>query len=738
MPSRQRRRRASARQRTGAESGRGGRTSSGGTVTRWARRLALAGGVGGILGLVAIGGLVYSYAGDLPSLDRFGAENLPQSMRIYAHDGNALRLLEERAWEGQRRVVVPLDNIAPSLRQATIAIEDRDFYSHRGINPVRIVSAFFYDVVHRRAAQGASTITQQVIKSALLQDSNRSLERKFREFILAIEVENRYDKDRILETYLNNNFYGNGSYGIETAARTYFGKPAKDLSTAEASFLAGLPQRPSGYDPFRPEGFKRARARQRAVLDAMVRERYLAAREADAAYAHDLASPLKKAADAYQARRVSLAPHFVDYVIGQLEKQYDATFLYRGGLTVVTTLDARAQEQAVTAVARGIDTYKRQGANNGALLAIDAHTGAILAMVGSANYADDGIAGQVNITTSGRAPGSSFKAYTYLTALSSGYTPATILEDSHGRFGTYEVHDWDGKELGWISLRESLAKSRNISSVRLFQAVGMDNVFNTARALGLSTKFQLGLSATLGDQDVRMVEHVAAYATFANGGLRVRPFAIEEVRAGPRILAKADLRRDTGERVIPPGAAYLLTDILKDAVNGEWKLGFPVAGKSGTTTDFKDSWYVGYTPEAAVGAWMGRTLNNPPRNESMPGVWGEFGGGMVWREFLKAYVANHPVAADWSRPGAVRSVLICKALGLRADHAVDGLTRTEFFVAGTEPTAFCPGMEPAPSHTPTPSVSRSPSPTPGESASPSPSTTPRASPSLSPSPTPTN
>jgi len=690
-------------------------------------------GIGLILSAIGIGGLVYSYAGDLPDLDGFGPQSLPQSTRIYAHDGAGLRLLEERYRE--RRTVVPLDRISPALRQATIAVEDRDFYSHRGVNPLRIASAFVYDLFHRRAAQGGSTITQQVVKSYLLKDPSRSLGRKIREFILAIKLESRYDKDRILETYLNNNFYGNGAYGIETAAGTYFGKSAKDLSVAESSFLAGLPQRPSGYDPFRPEGFARARIRQRAVLDATVREKYLTRAQADAAFAQDLSPALRKAAEAHHQQRDSLAPHLVDFVVSELERQYSPDYVARGGLTVITTLDARAQEQALAAVAKGVESFRKQGANNAALLALDAHTGAILAMVGSADFRDEQIGGQVNLATSGRRPGSSFKPYTYLTALMSGYTAASVLDDSHGVFGAYQVPDWDGRELGPISLRESLTLSRNISSVRLFRDVGPDNVLNTARRLGIRTRLDPVLSTTLGSQDILMTEHVAAYASFANGGLRVRPFAIEEVRAGDRVLARADMRRDTGERVIPQPAAYLLTDILKGAVNRDWGLRFPVAAKSGTTDEWKDSWYVGYTPEVAVGTWMGRTLNNPPRTESMNRVWGEYGGGMVWREFMRAYTADHPVAHDWARPASIQTLLVCKS-GLRADRPVAGETRSEIFIAGTEPKAYCLGMEPqapvAPSPSPPPRSTAGPTPT----AIPSVILLPTGAPSAAPSPLP--
>jgi membrane peptidoglycan carboxypeptidase len=684
----------------------------------WVKRAALTVAIVGVVGTLAVGGLVYSYAGDLPSLDRFGSDDLAQGTRIYAHepisgDPNHLRLLEERYKE--HRIVVPLEKMARPLRQATVAIEDRDFYSHRGVNPVRIASAFVYDVSHGRAAQGGSTITQQVIKSYVLgdYDSSRSLSRKIREFLLAVQLESRYDKDRILETYLNNNFYGNGAYGIETAAQSYFDKHASDLTVGEASFLAGLPQRPTAYDPFRPQSFARARVRQRLVLDAMVRERYLSRADADRAFAQDLSAPLKKAAEASHARRVTLAPHFVDYVLANLEMQYDAALINRGGLTVITTLDTTAQLQALAAVKQGVDTYRKQGANNGALLAVDVHTGAILAMVGSADFSDAEIGGQVNITTNNKPPGSTFKPYTYLTALLNGFTPASILDDAHGVFGTYKPRDWDGKELGPISLRQSLAESRNISSVRLFRDVGMDNVFATARRLGITTPLQPYLTTALGSQDVHMIEHVAAYSAFANGGLRVRPFGIEQVSVRDRVLSRADMRRDTGERVVPAAPAYLLTDILKDAVSREWKLNFPVAGKSGTTEEWTNSWYMGYTTDVAVGTWVGRTFTNPPRSEGMNRVWGESGGGTIWREFLKAYVASHGKPADWVRPAGIQSVLVCKA-GLRADHPVPDQTRSELFLAGTEPKAYCPGMEPGatapPVASPHPSASDSTSP----------------------------
>src|SRR5713101_2880413 len=628
------------------------------------RRFLLTAGVLFLASTLVGGGVLYTYAGELPSLSHLSAQTLPQSTRIYARDGTTL--LDERYEE--RRTVVPLGAITWDLRHATIAIEDRDYYAHGAVSPVRVVAAAVYDVIHRRAAQGGSTITQQVVKNYMLETGNwqthRTIGQKVREFLLAIQMEQRYSKDQILEMYLNKIFYGNQAFGVEAAANVYFGKSAHDLSLAQASFLAGLPQRPTLYDPFRPEGFRRARLRQHDVLAAMVRARYVTDAQAGTAYAVDLQPALTSAHDAAGARHAALAPHFVDYVWSQLESRYDPGFLLRGGLTVITTLDAHTQTLAQQAVQEGVQRFSRSnGVNNSAMLVMNPHTGEVLAMIGSADYFNSDIGGQNNYTLALRQPGSSFKPYTYVTALMNGWTPASILDDSDGAhaFPGYPVQDWDKHELGKISLRTSLAQSRNISSVRLFKEVGIDNVF--------TTDLQPGLSATLGANELRMTEHLAAYSSFANGGLRVQPVAVLEVRAvrggHTTVLEKTTPQPNTGARVLPEGATYILTDILKGAVRPQ--LPFPVAAKSGTTTDFKDAWYIGYTTDLAVATWMGRTVTQPtPHNESMSGryggLWGETGPGSSWHQFMKAYYAGKK-AADWVRPAELVPTTLCKLTG---------------------------------------------------------------------------
>jgi len=687
-----RRRRRAARRYTRPSTEVARAPGRGGPAPQWIRRILLLTAVGLLTVLVGTGTLLYTYAGELPSLDHLSAQNLPQTTRIYARDG--VTLLEQRYQ--QRRTVVPLNEIAWDLRHATISIEDRDFYNHGAVNPVRMIAAGVYDLVHQRAAQGGSTITQQLVKNYLLGDSasSRSLDRKAKELVLSIELERQYTKDQILEMYLNTIFYGNQSFGVEAASQTYFLISARKLDLAEASFLAGLPQRPSYLNPFLSEGYARARGRQRDVLDAMVRDGYFTAAVADKAYAEDLRPVLTVAHHASAGQRASLAPHFVDYVWNELEQRYDPGYLLRAGLKIVTTLDPRAQALAQQAVHDGVARYASSyRVDNGAMLVMNPHTSEVLAMVGSADYSNADIGGQVNYTVVPRQPGSSFKPYTYVTALMNGWTAASPLDDSHGAhaFPGYPVHDWDGKELGTITLRQSLQQSRNISSVHLFKDVGVAKVLTTATGLGISTKLDPSLPTTLGASEVRMIDHLSAYSAFANGGHKVAPMDVLEVRdAAGNLLESNAPQPDAGQRVLPAPVTYVLTDILKGAVHPS--MGFPVAAKSGTTTDFKDAWYVGYTSDLAVASWMGRTVTQPtPHNESMStrrygGLWGEIGPASSWRQFLKAFYGSKK-PADWVRPAAVATMTLCRLTGEPAPADVSPDLAIEDLMVSPDPAA---------------------------------------------------
>ncbi|MFN2465048.1 MAG: transglycosylase domain-containing protein, partial [Candidatus Dormibacteria bacterium] len=498
---------------------------------------------------ILIGGAVWAaYSQDLPSVDGFGTASLSQITRIYASDGTTL--LQERY--GQNRTVVPLDHVSAALQHATIAIEDREFYKHGGVDAPRIASALYYDITHRAAARGASTITQQVVKNSLLAPDlaqSRTADRKIKEFILAIELENKYTKPRILEMYLNSIYYGNGAYGIEAASQNYFGLHARDLPVAEATFLAGIPQNPSRHDPVTPAGFASATARQRDILKAMVAAGYLSQPEADTAAAKDLKVELETAQKQASVPTPSLAPHFVTYVLDQLRAKYGQDVVDHNGLTVVTTLSPKVQQLAqasvskeVAAVARATpmgkdpeDGKPAYGPNTGSMLVLSPQTGAILGMVGSADYNNKAINGSVNMTVDDpHQVGSSFKPYTYATGLANGLTPGSVLEDANSNFiadRTYHPKDFDGRELGRISLAASLQQSRNLSSIHLFEQMGAGRVFATAEALGLPPQYlgNSGPSATLGTNDVRMIDHVAAYGGFANGGRRLHPWAVAKV-----------------------------------------------------------------------------------------------------------------------------------------------------------------------------------------------------------------
>ena len=626
---------------------------------RWLFLSALLLALGG--GVLAAGAVWASYSADLPSVDGFGIASLSQITRVYASDGTTL--LEERY--GQNRTIVPLDHVALTLQHATVAIEDREFYKHSGFDATRIASAAWYDITHRAAAQGASTITQQVVKNSLLAPDlaqTRSFDRKIKEFILAIQLENKYSKPRILEMYLNSIYYGNGAYGIEAASQTYFGMHAKDLPLPEAALLAGIPQNPTLHNPLTAEGFLSARSRQHDILKAMVTAGYITQADADAAYLKDLKPELDAATKQGAAPSTSLAPHFADYVLDQLRSKYGSGVVDRGGLTVITTLSPKMQQLAQAAVTREVAAVARitpkgidptdhtpdYPPNTGAILVMSPQTGAVLAMVGSPNYNDPSINGSVNNTIEPHPVGSSFKPYTYATALANGYTASSTLEDANPNFPgfpSYHPSDFDGRQLGNISLATSLQQSRNLSSIHLFQTLGAQRVFATAEALGVppATLAIPDPAAALGANPMSMMDHVAAYAGFANGGKRVHPWVIAKITDSTgRVLE--DNRGPQMGQAIPTEVAAALTDIMKGSEKpAGWNIPFPVAMKSGTSEFWNDSWYVGYTSDLAMGVWMGHTDSHSAHLHQNR-IYGENGAGLIMRDFVRDWYQGHAPA----------------------------------------------------------------------------------------------
>ncbi|MGQ9785832.1 MAG: penicillin-binding protein 1C, partial [Anaerolineae bacterium] len=585
------------------------------------------------------------------------------SSQIYDREGGLLWELMDP--HGGRRTWVPLQRISRYAIAATIATEDRFFYANVGVDPIAVIRALYYALSEGEVVSGGSTITQQLVRNVLLSPEERvqkTFRRKLREAVLAIEVARRYPKDKILEIYLNQVYYGNLAYGIEAAAQTYFGKSAAELNLAEAALLAGLPQAPATYDPIvYPE---RAKKRQQIVLGLMVEAGYVTPAQALAAYQQYLE---------YTPPPVQLrAPHFVIYVRQLLESRYGADALYHEpGLKVMTTLDPRIQAIAEEEVARQVAALRNKDVSNGAAVVLDVKTGEILALVGSPDFNDEHAAGQVNMALQPRQPGSAIKPLTYLAAFERGWTPATLIMDvpveyPDGSGGTYRPTNYDGKFRGPVLVRAALANSLNIPAVRALEFVGVPALQEMARRLGITTltRRDYGLALALGSGEVSLLELTGAYQVVANMGARVPPVAILRVTDGLGRLVEA-YQPPQGEMVLRPEHAYLITHILADneartplfGSHSPLRLSRPAAAKTGTTNDFRDSWTIGYTPEVVVGVWVGNADNRPAR-----GLSGLVGAAPIWHAIMERVLADIPVH-DFVRPRGVVEVEICADSG---------------------------------------------------------------------------
>ena len=683
-----------------------------------ARRLLRIGtraaGAGLALLALLVGYLWFSTA--LPSPERLRERAALGSTRILDRRGQLLYAAPD-PFSGQRRPL-SLSEIAPALRQATIAVEDSTFYSNSGIDPRGIVRAAWTDLRSGSMVAGGSTITQQLARSFLLDPElaqQRSFDRKLREIVLALKLTATYSKDEILTLYLNQTYYGGMAYGVEAAAQHFFGKPARDLDLAECALLAGLPQAPSRYDPLADPAA--ALARQAQVLDAMVRAGDITPEQAAAARAE----PLQFAA-AHESMR---APHFVRYVLDLLDARLGPEAVVRGGLTVTTTLDLDLQNAAQASLKRQIallSTSQSGGpdhrVHNGAVVVLDPSSGAILTMVGSPDFDNAAIQGQVNGALARRQPGSAIKPLTYAAALERGWTPATTILDVPSSFATregrpYTPENYDRAYHGPLSLREALATSSNVSAVRVLDAIGLPALLDMAGRLGIASlgdagsAGRYGLSLTLGGGEVTPLELTAAYAAFANGGRRVTPFAIISVTdtQGRSVDIQDKETRRQGDKeiesnsslspglpvslspVLSPQVAYLITDILSDryarmhafGASSVLDLDRPAAAKTGTTSNWRDNWTVGYTPDRVVGVWVGNADGQP-----MEAISGVSGAGPVWHEVMLA--AHRGLAPHaFARPAGIVELSICAEGGLLPSAACPA-TRLERFVAGTQPT----------------------------------------------------
>ena len=617
--------------------------------------------------------LAYAYyAQTLPSADLLEGRTEAQSTKIF--DRNGEPLFEVYDSNNGRRTVVPISKIPLVLKQATLATEDPSFYSNPGVDARGILRAIYYlAVTGEPVSGGGSTITQQLVRNTLI-TAEPTIQRKIREAILAVEVTRRYPKDQILEFYLNVIPYGNLAYGIEAAAETYFNKPAQDLTLPEASLLAGLPQAPTAYNPCLDANA--ALSRQQDVLRLMIQAGYITQTEAVSAAVETTQLVKSDAFSKRCAQQAAIqAPHFVFYVLEQLEALYGPEVVYKGGLQVTTTLDMKMQRIAEDEARKQIAALAGKNVSNASLIALNPKTGEILTMLGSVDFFDKAIDGQVNVSIRLRQPGSSIKPINYVTAFEKGWTPATVIADVTTHFPIpgqpdYVPINYDEREHGLVPVRTALASSFNIPAVKTLQFVTVTAMIDTARQFGITTfkdASNYGLSLTLGGGDVELLELTGAYAVFADQGLRVptTPFLKITDPTG-KVLFDLKANPSKATQIVDARYAYQITSILSDAnarapafgTGGVLKLTRPAAVKTGTTNDWRDNWTLGFTPDLVAGVWVGNS-----NNSEMEHISGVTGAGPLWHNFMERVLAGTPVQDFMIPPGMVR-LEVCNESGL--------------------------------------------------------------------------
>ena len=658
---------------------------------------------GKLLVVLATGLFAACVAGILGTIILFAlvAKDLPIPDKVLRREGFATKIFDRSGqllydvFSDKKRTPVELKDIPESLRQATIAIEDKNFYKHQGFDPFGITRAIVKTVIFRRL-EGGSTLTQQLVKTTLL-DPRRTLIRKLKEFVLTLQVERKYSKDEILQMYLNEAPYGGTAWGVEEAAETYFGKGVKDVNLVESAVLAGLPQSPTRYSPLAGELYK---DRAKDVLRRMREDGYISREEEEET--RIALEQLKIASGSGTLK----APHFVFYVKQKLEERYGERVVEQGGLRVTTTLDLKIQESAQKAVTEEVEKVKHLKITNGAAVVLDPKNGQILAMVGSKKWDDPDYDGKYNVTTALRQPGSAIKPVTYLTALREGYTAATLLLDTKTVFPggdkpEYSPENYDGKFRGPVLVRDALGNSLNLPAVKMLSLVGVRDMLAMGYELGLNSfdptpqmLARVGLAATLGGGEVKLLELAGAYSAFANQGKKVEPQGILKVtdRDGKTLeevssTAESDLRQITS-----PEEAFIISSILSDpdarniTFGTRSQLVIPdrlVAVKTGTTNDKRDNWTIGWTPQVIVGVWVGNNDNSQMREVAS----GVTGASPIWRRIILEALKGKP-KEEFPRPSGILEMEVDKMSGFPSHDGFEA--KREFFIKGTEPSGEDP------------------------------------------------
>lgn len=702
-------------------------TSEGGKGSSWSNwgcmlRLAIWGLFSSIL--VVLGVLTfmliqyYSIASTLPDVDDLKTRaSTFETTRILDRNGNLLyEILDPTAG---RRTYVPLDQISPFLVAATISTEDKNYYSNPGFSVMAIIRAFWQNLNSGETVSGASTITQQLARTLVIspeEASQRTYLRKIKEAILAMEITRRYSKDEILELYLNEIYFGNLAYGVQAAAETYFDTSAEKLTLAQSSFLAGLPQAPSVYDVYtnREIAFNRQQDVLRLMYETSTSQNCIFVSNSQQPICIDLdtAAGAAYALIEYKFNTPDIEivhPHWVNYIRTLLEEQYDSQTIYRSGFTVETTLDPGLQQVALASVQKHVFSLVGRNVQSGALVAIDPNSGEILVMVGSAEYFNEDIDGQINMAVVPRQPGSSIKPLNYVAAFEKGWTPSTLLWDVETEFPPsgnpndprepYIPVNYDERHHGPVTVRSALANSYNIPAVRTLNYVGVyddpdtpeeDGLVAMAHRLGITTLNEdfYGLSLTLGGGEVTLLDLTSAYTVFATGGRRIPPVAITRITdfAGNVVF---EYEQPQAEQVIRAEHAFLINSIISDnqartpafGPNSVLNLPFTAAAKTGTTNDFRDNWTLGYTPDITVGVWVGN-----PDYTAMENTSGLTGAAPIWAEFMQIAIqqltGNNPTS--FVKPAGVIDKVICSVSGTLPSQWCPS-QRSEFFFSDQQP-----------------------------------------------------
>ena len=598
------------------------------------------------------------YAFFLPQVDRLEDLHLVAATQVFDAKGQLISKLFE-----ENRTVVSISNISAYLQQGIIANEDTRFYTHVGVDPIGILRAVVANLRAGSLVEGGSTLTQQLAKNMFL-TQERTFTRKIKEFFLAIIIERKFSKQEILQAYLNQVYFGEGAYGVETASQVYFGKHASELTLAESALLAGLPRGPNIYSPYIDS--KAALARRLTVLTGMVNQGYITQEQANQAQGTPISLVGKK-------KRAVQASYFIDYIAKELVERYGANRVYKGGLKVYTTMDSKAQQEAEAVL----------GEYQGAVLALDPRTGYIRAMVGGRNYEES----QLNrVMVEVRQPGSVFKPFIYASAINQGLTANAIIIDQPINIGGYAPLNYDKKFRGPVTLKKALRWSVNVAAVKLGQQVGMAKVLDLSKNMGITTIVAQdnNLAAALGGltQGVNLFELTTAYTAFANGGVMSKPVAILKVLdEKDQLLQEAHVVQNS---VLSADVAYILTNmmqgVIEDGTGTPANIGRPAAGKTGTTDGYETAWFMGYTPELLVGIYVGNDDRTPVgiSGVEVAGLWGKM--------MSKALIGTKP-SEFIVPPNIITNVPVCADSG---KLATSGCPEIEYsaFIRGTQPTEY--------------------------------------------------